>query len=259
MALYLINTDHDARDIPTYNFWFQDPGHAFAGDHEGHREEHARVFRKLQCEDILFMYHSGVGYVGVGTVLEEWDGQVYEGDNRLLYTGENLYEYRIRVQWTRDWRGSPRRGEDGLPIPRGGSWQEIDANRFPMARVYASQETVESSEEHDRRQEKAIAQSQALSDEERRKRIECADPMPKVVTVLTTVFQRNPDVIVGVLKRADGVCERCGEAAPFTRRSDGTPYLEVHHVVTLSLGGPDTEANAQALCPNCHRRAHYGR
>ncbi len=256
MALYLINTDYKASDAPTHDLWFQHRC-AFAGDHEGHREEHARIFKKLRLMDTLFMYHSQVGYVGVGTVSEEWDEHVYEDTDRLLYTRE-VYEYRIAVRWIRDWRDSPRKGADGLPVPRGGHWQEIDANTFPMACIYASEETIQSSKEQTRHQEDAIARSRALSDEDRRRRIETADAMPGVITVLTTVFQRNPDIIVEVLRRANGVCECCGNPAPFLRRSDGTPYLEVHHIVTLSSGGPDTEANAQALCPNCHRRAHYG-
>lgn len=35
------------------------------------------------------------------------------------------------------------------------------------------------------------------------------------------------------------------------------PYLEVHHVLPLSKGGPDTPQNCVALCPNCHRAMHY--
>lgn len=61
-----------------------------------------------------------------------------------------------------------------------------------------------------------------------------------------------------VLRRANGVCEQCGDKAPFIRRSDNIPYLEVHHKVMLSEGGEDTVVNAHALCPNCHREVHYG-
>jgi 5-methylcytosine-specific restriction protein A len=32
----------------------------------------------------------------------------------------------------------------------------------------------------------------------------------------------------------------------------------VHHRVRLADGGDDTTDNAVALCPNCHRKAHYG-
>ena len=39
---------------------------------------------------------------------------------------------------------------------------------------------------------------------------------------------------------------------------NGTVFLETHHVVPLSEKGPDVEWNVVALCPNDHRRAHYG-
>lgn len=81
---------------------------------------------------------------------------------------------------------------------------------------------------------------------------------PDKVIVQTTVFRRNPAVVVEVLRRARGVCEGCGDPAPFERRTDGSPYLEVHHQITLAEGGEDVVGNAVALCPNCHRKQHYG-
>ncbi|WP_374725706.1 HNH endonuclease [Tardiphaga robiniae] len=57
---------------------------------------------------------------------------------------------------------------------------------------------------------------------------------------------------------ADGVCEECGKEAPFLKESDGKPYLEVHHVTPLSMGGADTIDNTIAVCPNCHRQYHHG-
>ena len=82
--------------------------------------------------------------------------------------------------------------------------------------------------------------------------------MPERVQLLSTGFRRNADVIVEVLRRASGVCEKCKSPAPFVRRSDGTPFLEVHHWTPLAEGGEDTIENAGALCPNCHREAHFG-
>lgn len=58
------------------------------------------------------------------------------------------------------------------------------------------------------------------------------------------------------LARSGGMCELCDEEAPFFT-SDGNPYLEVHHILQLSDEGPDDPRNVIALCPNCHRRAHY--
>lgn len=58
---------------------------------------------------------------------------------------------------------------------------------------------------------------------------------------------------------AKGICERCRKPAPFIRDNDNSPYLEVHHKIPLADGGDDTVENAIALCPNCHRQAHYGK
>lgn len=69
-------------------------------------------------------------------------------------------------------------------------------------------------------------------------------------------FVRDPGVVAWVLRQAGGRCERCGLPAPFLR-GDGTPYLEVHHVLRLADDGPDAVENAVALCPNCHRHLHH--
>lgn len=70
-------------------------------------------------------------------------------------------------------------------------------------------------------------------------------------------FLRDPNVVAWVLDQAKGVCELCKQPAPF-RQEDGEPYLEVHHILPLAEGGPDTIDNAAACCPNCHRLLHYG-
>lgn len=103
-----------------------------------------------------------------------------------------------------------------------------------------------------------VAELSMLSDEELRTRLKSAPALPQRRMVLSLDFIRNAAVIVAVLRRADGTCESCLKQAPFMKRSDGSPYLEVHHRVRLADGGPDTVENAMALCPNCHRRAHHG-
>ena len=69
-------------------------------------------------------------------------------------------------------------------------------------------------------------------------------------------YERDPQVVARTLQIASGKCELCGADAPF-RTTKGVPYLEVHHVRWLSDKGSDTLDNAVALCPNCHRAAHY--
>jgi HNH endonuclease len=96
------------------------------------------------------------------------------------------------------------------------------------------------------------------SRETRLKRISKALIIPQKIVAQSVVFIRNPDIVAEVLQRAVGVCEGCSQPAPFNRISDGTPYLEVHHKIQLSKGGEDTLDNTVALCPNCHRKTHYG-
>jgi len=69
---------------------------------------------------------------------------------------------------------------------------------------------------------------------------------------------RSRAIRLYVLRRADGKCEGCGAAAPFTTK-EGLPYLEPHHIRRLTDGGPDDPRWVAGICPNCHRRAHYAR
>jgi predicted HNH restriction endonuclease len=101
-------------------------------------------------------------------------------------------------------------------------------------------------------------QASAQDSAARAKRLPTAPKKPAVRVTTVLVFDRNPDVVAEVLAQALGKCQRCGAPAPFIRKSDGSPYLEVHHKIPLAFGGEDTVENAIALCPNCHREAHYG-
>lgn len=79
---------------------------------------------------------------------------------------------------------------------------------------------------------------------------------PTSIERLQKVYVRDPAVKAWILQQSKGICESCDEEAPFYL-NDGSPYLEVHHVVPLSSAGADTISNCVALCPNCHRALHY--
>lgn len=76
---------------------------------------------------------------------------------------------------------------------------------------------------------------------------------PQLAFRTASSYVRDPAVKAWVLEVAQGICEGCGDPAPFLG-NDGLPYLEVHHVMPLASHGSDTTTNAVALCPNCHRR-----
>jgi 5-methylcytosine-specific restriction protein A len=84
------------------------------------------------------------------------------------------------------------------------------------------------------------------------------NPSPRRISMSSTQIERRADVVRYIKDIADGTCECCGNAAPF-KDALGKPYLEVHHVVRLTDGGPDIPSNAIAVCPNCHRALHHSR
>lgn len=78
------------------------------------------------------------------------------------------------------------------------------------------------------------------------------DPVaPNRFTVLRSEVKRDPRVRAAVAARAKGICERPGCGA--TREFLG--FLDVHHI--LGVGTSDHPRNCVAICPNCHREAHY--
>ncbi len=106
--------------------------------------------------------------------------------------------------------------------------------------------------------ELAVEKSKQSSPAERQARLQNAPKKPEKIITTSVSFRRNPDVVAEVLARANGKCEECSKDAPFKRKKDNTPYLEVHHKKRLADGGDDTVEKAIALCPNCHRKAHFG-
>lgn len=115
-----------------------------------------------------------------------------------------------------------------------------------------------SKESFDESFQKQLEDAKAISVDELKKRILKSDRKPEKIEVLTYTYKRNPYVVIEVLNRSKGICELCKNKAPFIRKSDGTPYLEIHHLIPLSENGEDTVENTIALCPNCHKKLHYG-
>lgn len=69
--------------------------------------------------------------------------------------------------------------------------------------------------------------------------------------VLRSYFPRDRKVRATVLRLSRGICEQrdCNEARPYPG------FLDVHHI--LGVEKSDRVENCVALCPNCHREAHF--
>jgi len=127
----------------------------------------------------------------------------------------------------------------------------IHVNELPQTAV--SLATLRAEEAND------LRDVQALCSKTRSAQLESAPKRPlERISILSYGFRRNPYIVAEALDRANGCCERCKNPAPFMKATDGSPYLEVHHLTPLSQGGEDSLNNVVALCPNCHRELHFG-
>lgn len=145
---------------------------------------------------------------------------------------------------------------DGTPLKartRSGLWSPVREQY-----EWLGTSTVAVKDDIDASLQSEVLKSLNDSSVARQERLAAAAKLPESIQVISRAFRRNPDVIAEVLVRANGTCEECLAPAPFIRTANNTPYLEVHHRKMLSAGGEDTVTNAAALCPNCHRRLHFG-
>lgn len=79
---------------------------------------------------------------------------------------------------------------------------------------------------------------------------------PEKQTRTATSYQRDWRVRKRVQDNAAGKCELCGKRG--FSRSDGSIYLETHHIIALAQDGADRISNVIALCADHHREAHFG-
>lgn len=146
--------------------------------------------------------------------------------------------------------------KDNKPLKRrtrAGNWSAV---KIPPSYLFLEENILVEDLEKELKEE--IENSENLTSVERNERLSKADKLPQRTKILSSGFKRNPDVIVEVLLRANGICEKCNKPAPFLRAKDNTPFLEIHHKIFLANGGEDTVDNTIAVCPNCHRELHFG-
>ncbi len=94
-----------------------------------------------------------------------------------------------------------------------------------------------------------------LSEEELRKRIKSTGNKASRRQVIGNKYDSSEEIKELAKRKAKGKCVLCNNDAPFKDKF-GKPFLEGHHIISLANGGPDTEENVVALCPNCHRKMH---
>lgn len=126
---------------------------------------------------------------------------------------------------------------------------------FPLKLKSASKIPLISQEVLKKKGEEQQKIARKLTDAELEKRAKYSRKDVGSREVSTKTYERNPYVIEYTKRRARGICQLCGNPAPFMDKN-GLPFLETHHIEWLSNGGEDTIENTVALCPNCHRKMH---
>ncbi len=207
------------------------------------------------------------------------DETIASGGGRSYFRITEILDDRVRIQPTASKTASRLRYDKISAIVN--HFNEIDPNRieitvgkilekcaltdtqnesylYGFARDYLNRQSPTDYSLVNREFEKSCEQAKEIPRAERQKRLKLADKKPKKHLVTSVIYQRNPLVFAERLDIANGVCERCNKPAPFNKVKDGSPYLEVHHIVQLAHGGDDTVENTIALCPNCHREKHFG-
>jgi len=159
----------------------------------------------------------------------------------------DIPEARLQLDGSAIWLRLVPRDEIGCPVRE----ISIDLLTIDTGDTFQRQEYIYNFES-------SVAESLKQDAIQRKARLSDAPRFASKVKITSWAFVRNPDVVAEVLFNANGKCGHCQQPAPFKRRNDDSPYLEVHHRVPLSCGGEDTVENAIALCPNCHREMHYG-
>ena len=107
-------------------------------------------------------------------------------------------------------------------------------------------------------QERLLVKAKKMNTTELEKKALRAVEIPKKTTTTSTQYVRNVFVSEFIKRQARGICQDCEQPAPFVSKQNGEPFLETHHILTLADGGKDIIDNVVALCPNCHRKRHYG-
>lgn len=245
MSMFVLNTDfaHGANGADVQ--WIRRGIAVTSGE-----LEYKERLEMLSPGDKLALYVNSVGIIAVGTVRDT--PVVVVTGNECINPAES-HEYHRKVTWDLVFRDQPI--------------SPTDANAAGIYALRAVQPIIKGQAALLARL--AAIASQATSDRDEYERRAAAlltyglitrpyvSTNPGRTAGTSTQFYRDPAVRAWTLQRSNFMCELCGNAAPF-RTDRGLPFLESHHIVPLAEGGGDTPDNTAALCPNCHRKMHYG-
>lgn len=199
-----------------------------------------------------------LNYTGMGTI---GDQSILFAQNKILASAkkENIKVYLFESYKDNEYY------YDGEVEVFGSIYEanEVDADgnlrkviKFPLKKINCDKKIIidlKSMEQSENEKLREVQKQLTKTIKQKAKEIENKYVYPKEVK--TIYRERNQYVAEFTKIRAKGICDLCCKEAPF-KDKNGNPYLEEHHVITLSEGGPDGIYNTVAICPNCHRQLH---
>ena len=235
MTYWYFNTDKGKKYNPT-PIWFQ-TGMAYSG---GDRQDYGEPLKKLQPNDICFMYENRIGIVSVGRVIEQWDGKSHKDKNdKYVYKYDNydMDEYRIKIEWLIDLRNKPVSFKQWFGYgPPERFLQTIikhsDKAERLLINVLANQE---------------FYQFDSLYEGELKK-------------TEIDQYQRNLQVRRTCISYWGPNCFVCGFNFAEKYGPIGQDYIHIHHLTSLSLIRKeykvDPVKDLRPICANCHAIIH---
>lgn len=226
----------------------------------GDRGDH--ILNAFNEGDWVLAYANGCGYVGAGFVGQKSSYKLVAKD-QLPDGWESNHRHIRNVDWLYAVKKMNKAVQTSVVQanpPRHTKQRMAKEIAVKIIEILASRSEIKANSKNQLKKEFDDGIHKSINDRvsERRKRLSMAAKKPPRVAVISYEFVRNPDVVAEVLYLANGICSKCKSKAPFRKRRDGSPYLEVHHKIPLAENGEDTVENAIALCPNCHRESHFG-
>jgi predicted HNH restriction endonuclease len=250
---YWLNVDSE-----TYNWSFLDMKTGKRQEYSslnpnGNPRKNERCFNDIKIGDLVVAYETKF-LKAITTVCRVVDKS--EEDNQAIVVFQKIEDYENPLEW--DALKENKELEDcDVVLRHRGTLFELEKDHYDV--IIKMLKELNTPVEYEEELYKAVKESLKDDSEKRKQRLESRISLyPDTYEIATKAFKRSADVIAEVLIRANGICERCGKEAPFKRKSDCSPYLEVHHVKRLADGGKDCVENATAICPNCHRELHFG-
>ena len=117
--------------------------------------------------------------------------------------------------------------------------------------------TYDLDSEYEKRSNELIIESVSEQEIEQKLNIfESSDTEIKPQKTTTTVLPRNPEIARLKKQQQGHICQIC--EIPTFKTKNGFYYTESHHIIPVSLNGPDKPSNILIVCANCHRKFDSG-